>query len=124
MWDHEIFYADKSSGGEQLLIGHSYEKILTGMVFESRNSYLVLWRQLMNRWMLTDEVRYSKILLTFLQVFIFGLFDEAFKYGHYATFPGSVGTTNAEPLCVEFGNFVQCHIPSRSVYNTLIKLLN
>jgi hypothetical protein len=37
------------------------------------------------------------------------LFEEAFKYGDGATFWGYVGT-NAELLCVEFCNFVQCHI--------------
>jgi len=37
------------------------------------------------------------------------LFDEAFKYGDGAKFWGYVGT-NTEPLCVQFCNFVQCHI--------------
>jgi hypothetical protein len=35
-------------------------------------------------------------------------FDEAFKYGDGAKVWGYVGT-NAEPLCVELRNFVQCH---------------
>jgi hypothetical protein len=36
-------------------------------------------------------------------------FHEAIKYGNGMKFGGYVGT-NAEPLCVEFCNFVQCHI--------------
>jgi hypothetical protein len=37
------------------------------------------------------------------------LFDAIFKYDDGAKFWGYVGI-NAEPLCVEFYNFVQCHI--------------
>jgi hypothetical protein len=37
------------------------------------------------------------------------LFDAVFKYGDGAKFRGCVGI-NAEPLCAEFCNFVQCHI--------------
>jgi hypothetical protein len=36
-------------------------------------------------------------------------FDAVFKYGDGVKFLGYVGI-NAEPLCVEFCNFVQCHI--------------
>jgi tRNA nucleotidyltransferase (CCA-adding enzyme) len=34
--------------------------------------------------------------------------DGAFEYGGSFKFRGYVGT-NAEPLCVEFGNFVRSH---------------
>jgi hypothetical protein len=37
------------------------------------------------------------------------LFDAVFKYGDGAKFRGYVGI-NAEPLCAEFFNFVQCHV--------------
>jgi hypothetical protein len=37
------------------------------------------------------------------------LFEEVFKYDDGAKFCGYVGI-NAEPFCVEFCNFVQCHI--------------
>jgi hypothetical protein len=37
------------------------------------------------------------------------LFDETFKYGGGANSLGYIGT-NVELLCVEFYNFVQCHI--------------
>jgi hypothetical protein len=37
------------------------------------------------------------------------LFDAVFKYDDGAKFWGYVGI-NAEPLCIEFCNFVQCHI--------------
>jgi hypothetical protein len=37
------------------------------------------------------------------------LFDEAFKYSDGVKLWGHIATS-AEPLCVEFSNFVQCHI--------------
>jgi hypothetical protein len=43
---------------------------------------------------------------SFILIIIF--FDEALKYGDGETFWGYVGT-NAEPLCVNFCNFVQCN---------------
>jgi hypothetical protein len=42
------------------------------------------------------------------------LFNEAFEYGDGAKFRGGVGT-NSDPLSVQFGNFVQCHILVSSV---------
>jgi hypothetical protein len=42
-------------------------------------------------------------------IWIIILFDAVFKYGDGAKLWGYVGI-NAEPLCVEFCNFVQCHI--------------
>jgi hypothetical protein len=49
------------------------------------------------------------IPISFIWIII--LFDAVFiiKYGDGAKFWGYVGI-NAEPLCVEFCNFVQCHI--------------
>jgi hypothetical protein len=37
------------------------------------------------------------------------LFEKAFNMAMVRNFQVNVGT-NAEPLCVEFCNFVQCHI--------------
>jgi hypothetical protein len=42
-------------------------------------------------------------------IWIIILFDAVFRYDDGAKFCGSVGI-NAEQLCVEFCNFVQCHI--------------
>jgi hypothetical protein len=42
----------------------------------------------------------------YLNIFFF---EEAFKYGNSAKTWGDV-RTNAEPLCVELCNFVQCYI--------------
>jgi hypothetical protein len=42
-------------------------------------------------------------------IWIIILFDTVFKYGDGVKFWGYV-VINAEPLCVEFCNFVQCHI--------------
>jgi hypothetical protein len=42
-------------------------------------------------------------------IWIIVLFDEAFKHGDDAKFWGYVGA-NAQPLCVELCNFVQCYI--------------
>jgi hypothetical protein len=42
-------------------------------------------------------------------IWIIILFDAVFKYDDGANFLGYVGI-NAEQLCVEFCNFVQCHI--------------
>jgi hypothetical protein len=42
-------------------------------------------------------------------IWIIIIFDAVFKYGDGATFWGCV-VINAEPLCVEFCNFVQCYI--------------
>jgi hypothetical protein len=42
-------------------------------------------------------------------IWIIILFDEAFKFGIGAKSGGYV-VTNAEPLCVEFCNFVHCYI--------------
>jgi hypothetical protein len=47
------------------------------------------------------------IRISFIWIII--LFDAVFKYGDGAKFWGYVGI-NAEPLCVELCNFVQCHI--------------
>jgi hypothetical protein len=44
-----------------------------------------------------------------IYIWIIILFDEIFKYSDGANLWGYVGT-NAEPLCVEFCNFVQCYI--------------
>jgi hypothetical protein len=41
-------------------------------------------------------------------IWIVILFDAVFKYDDGAKFWGYV-VINAEPLCVEFCNFVQCH---------------
>jgi hypothetical protein len=37
------------------------------------------------------------------------LSDQAFKYGDGKKFLGYLGT-NAEPLCVDFWNFLKCHV--------------
>jgi hypothetical protein len=65
----------------------------------------------MNRCTLTNELWCSKRSWTYLQVLFELLFclTQFFKYGDGANFWGYVGI-NAEPLCVEFCNFVQCHI--------------
>jgi hypothetical protein len=42
-------------------------------------------------------------------IWIIVLFEAVFKHGYGAKFWGNVGI-NAEPLCVVFCNFVQCHI--------------
>jgi hypothetical protein len=42
-------------------------------------------------------------------ILIISLFNAVFKYSDGAKFLGYV-VTNAEQLCVEFCNFVQCHI--------------
>jgi hypothetical protein len=47
------------------------------------------------------------IPISFILIIIF--FDPVFKYGDGAKFWGYV-VINAEQLCVEFCNFVQCHI--------------
>jgi hypothetical protein len=47
------------------------------------------------------------IPISFIWIII--LFDAVFKNGGGAKFWGCVGI-NAEQLCVEFCNFVQCHI--------------
>jgi hypothetical protein len=47
------------------------------------------------------------ITISFIWIII--LFDAVFKYDDGAKFWGYV-RINAEPLCVEFCNFVQCHI--------------
>jgi hypothetical protein len=47
------------------------------------------------------------IPISFIWIII--LFDAVFKYGDGAKFWGYV-VINAEQLCVEFCNFVQCHI--------------
>jgi hypothetical protein len=47
-----------------------------------------------------------RIPASFILIIVF--FDEAFKYDDCAKFWGYVGT-NAEPVCVEFCNFMQCH---------------
>jgi hypothetical protein len=46
------------------------------------------------------------IPISFIWIII--LFDAVFKYGDGAKFWGYVGI-NAEPLFVEFCNFVKCH---------------
>jgi hypothetical protein len=42
-------------------------------------------------------------------IWIIILSDEALKHGDDAKCWGYVGT-NTEPLCLEFRNFVQCHV--------------
>jgi hypothetical protein len=42
-------------------------------------------------------------------IWIIILFDETVNYGDGSECWGYAGT-NAEPLCAEFCNFVQCHI--------------
>jgi hypothetical protein len=42
-------------------------------------------------------------------IWIIIMFDTVFKYDDGEKFWGYVGI-NAEPLCIEFCNFVQCHI--------------
>jgi hypothetical protein len=72
---------------------------------------IFLWRQLMNRWTYRNEVQCSKEIVDTRASFIWIaiLFDEGFKYGDGAKFWGYIGT-NAEALCIELCNIVQCHI--------------
>jgi hypothetical protein len=60
----------------------------------------------LDKWIL-EEYEIVDIPISWIRIII--LFDAVFKYGYGAKFWGCVGI-NAEPLCVEFCNFVQCHI--------------
>jgi hypothetical protein len=59
-----------------------------------------MWRQFINHCAKTNEILYSKISLTYLQVLFESLVVyETTKYGDGAKFVGYVGT-NIEPHCV------------------------
>jgi hypothetical protein len=60
----------------------------------------------MNSCAQTKEYRQSKISRAYLQALFC---DETVKYNIGANISGYVGT-NAEPLCVEFCNFMQRHV--------------
>jgi hypothetical protein len=53
------------------------------------------------------QKKVSDVATSFIWIII--LFDKALKYGDGAKFWGYV-SKNAEPLCVEFCNFMHCHI--------------
>jgi hypothetical protein len=50
-WDHEILYVHRSSKGKQLLVTPLLQKlkIRTWRAVEGLNTYLIFWRELMNR---------------------------------------------------------------------------
>jgi hypothetical protein len=60
----------------------------------------------LDKWTLLQK-EIMDIPISFVWIII--LFDAVFKYGDGAKFLGYV-LINAEQLCAEFCNFVQCHI--------------
>jgi hypothetical protein len=111
-WDHEILYDDRPSKDEQLLMrlllwrtkkyNGGWLKVKIYILFYGDNSWTIaLQKWSLVQWKITD------IPTSFIWIIIF--FYRAFEHGDDVKFWGYVGI-NAEPLCVEFCNFVNCLI--------------
>jgi hypothetical protein len=77
-------------------------KVKIHVLLYGDDSWNVIFRQ-----MKFSAVKVMDITTSF--IWIIALFDKAFNCADGVKFWGYVGT-NAEPLCVEFSNFVQCHM--------------
>jgi hypothetical protein len=112
-WDHKILYADRSLEDVQLLISPllresknmnmagSSKLEFTFYFMERTHELLHLVKWSFVHWKAMD------IPKSFIWIIIF--LNEAFECDSILKFWGCVGT-NAELLCIEFYNFVQCHI--------------
>jgi hypothetical protein len=112
-WDHEILYCDKSSKDKQLLVMQLLRKPKnTNMAGDWKFKYIFYFMErtyeplyLLGKWRFVQR-KIKDIPTSFIWITIF--IDGAFEYGGGSTFWGYVAT-NAEPLCVDFCNFVQFH---------------
>jgi hypothetical protein len=112
-WDHKILYTDRSSKDEQLLMTPFLSKTKnTNMAAVWMLKFIVCFVETTNeplhlgKWTLVQK-EIMDIPTSFIWIVV--LFDTVFKYGDGKKFWGYV-VINAEQPCVEFCNFVQCHI--------------
>jgi hypothetical protein len=110
-WDHQILYTDKSSKDEQPLIRPFLSKTKnTNMAAVWMLKFIVCFVETTHEPLHLDKWTLDKSSRTYLCfIWIIVLFDAVFKYDDGAKFRGYVGI-NAEPLCVEFCNFVQSYV--------------
>jgi hypothetical protein len=107
-WDNKMLYAERSSMAKQLLVIPLPQKTKNTNMFKYIFHFMETTHELLRldiwsfvHWKIMD------ILMSFIWIVIF--FDGDFEYGSGSTFWSYVWT-NAELLCVEFYNFVQCHM--------------
>jgi hypothetical protein len=125
IWKYEIVYADRSSKDEQLLkrpllrktkkYEHAGRLKLKHTFYSMERTHKQLY---LDKWSLVHwNILYMLTSLIWIVVF----FDGTFEYGGGSKFWGYVWS-NAELLCVEVCNFVQCNIfVSYRIYLGIVK---
>jgi hypothetical protein len=109
-WDHTILCADRSLKDEQLLIT-SLLQDSKNMNVASCSNLKIIFYFMETTHELLHLVKWSFLLLKIMNMptsFIWIII--LFEYGGISKCWGYVTSTNAELLCVEFCNFVQCLI--------------
>jgi hypothetical protein len=120
-WDHEIWYANRCPEDEQLLIWQLLRKtkntnMAGGWSLKFTLCFIGTTREPLH--LLLDKWRFVqwKIMNHFFCV-------RAFEYGYVSKFWCCVGT-NAEWICEEFCNFVQCHTFANYLSCFLLKFIH
>jgi hypothetical protein len=110
-WDHEMLYADRSSMDKQLLVIPLLRKTKNtnmegGWLFKFILYFIERTLEHFNL-DIRSSVHWNTMDIPTICICIIIFFDGDFDCGSGSTFWGYVGT-NAELLCVEFYNFLQC----------------